>query len=206
MKSFRQLLENNEKWIGTDKHNVSTTSEDIKEFPHIHKPVELSTDEKMALKSYAGSKHEPINRLLRGMPQLHEHDKIYAENYAPVDIKDLKSALSRHTTEHHAHVWRGISNKGATSLDLHNMEPGTILHDKGFVSTSLAPVVARDFSGNHVFHIKLPKGSKALYRNHYNFASGEHEVILPPDSKFRYLGKEEMPSGRVIHRMEHIPE
>jgi hypothetical protein len=93
------------------------------------------------------------------------------------------------------------------------MTPGGVYHDKGFVSTSMEPTHAKNFTTSnhttqktangeklyqsHLAHIIVPRGANALHvpvgRNH------EHEVVLPRGSSFTYHGSE-------LHDYHNYPE
>jgi hypothetical protein len=92
------------------------------------------------------------------------------------------------------------------------------------ISTSFNPHVASEFSRiyrhtpdntkaeYHLAHINVPKGSKVIYLNpHGKGITHEHEVLLPRDSKFKYMGKDihKIPNTvdeYHIHHLTHIPE
>ena len=163
----------------------------------------LTYPEMNTLNDYAGFEHTNLNRHHRenGEPfKEYPHKIKYIEN----QTKHMDSAIGKHTTEDDAHVWRGV-HKGV--IDKLKMKPGDTFHDKGYVSTSLNPLEAKSFSyDNHVMHIYLPKGSKALHLPSHGLGNQrEDEVILPRNSKFKYNGSE-MKGNTTIHHLTHIPE
>lgn len=67
-----------------------------------------------------------------------------------------------------------------------NAPDGSTFTDKGFVSTSLEDNLVLL---NHVEVIRVPKGTPVAYGT--RAGGGEHEVILPPNSKFKILGRKD---------------
>ncbi len=109
-------------------------------------------------------------------------------------------------------VYRGIGK----SIPPSAFEPGAIIEDKAFVSTSVNKEVGEDFvSGKIQLKIMVPKGTNFLFGD-----SGEEEVILPAGSKFRVLNRTKLPvpkrlltpvqrrrlTGRYLVSMELINE
>jgi hypothetical protein len=199
MKTFKQLIENEEEWLGTDNHNTHITSIAKDNLLKIHPKHDLEDLEHESMHHYSEYGYIPMNESLRN------------ETSGPDDlaIHHLNNAINKHTTEHHAHLWRGISSKAKDLFN--NVNPGDIFHDKGFVSTTFNPTLASIFGHTgSLIHIKVPKGSKALYRDHYHKNASEREVILPKNSKFRYEGHEVVKDKQGVpiklHHLTHIPE
>ncbi|RCG31977.1 hypothetical protein DQ384_05390 [Sphaerisporangium album] len=90
-------------------------------------------------------------------------------------------------------VYRGF---GANQFG--DLEPGQVLSDKGFVSTSITPDVGAvgKATKQATAEITLPEGTKAA-------AGSARELVLPPGSKFRVLDVSDR-SGVPHVRMELI--
>lgn len=189
------LYEASEKWKGVD-------DEDTPFYPDEHKNIQgrlkLSDDEKRSgsYYTYGGKEttpdgHKNINDHLRGKFKLfHRIPKDVLNDH----VKNIDSLIDKHTLNHNTHVWRGITNKAVKKFGIGKKDH--ILHDKGFVSTSMDPEQARKFSNgieksdslkpDHLVHIRLPKGTKAAYLHNSIGYGDEHEVLLPRDSRFKY--------------------
>jgi hypothetical protein len=143
-------------------------------------------DEQVAINGYSGSDFMPINDFLRkrkpGEDRPH-HDDRHGEQ-----IKHLDTVLRRSRMTEDVNVYRGLT--GEIAKKVLKAKPGSVIRDKGYVSTSLHRSVAADsFSGEEglVLKLMLPKGNRAYLMNGRgasNFAS-EHEVLLPRGSRFR---------------------
>ena len=203
MKSFRELLESSENFeIGAKHHNDYSwgyTGPHKEKVKSIHDKVSVPENELKSLDYYGGQGHININHHLRN-----DIEDLRTQGFS----KNLNSLISKHITEHPIHVWRGVdSNK----LNLNNMKSGDVFHDKGFVSTSLNPNVAKGLISNlketkHLMHIEVPKGSKAVSRSLYFPHSSEDEVLLPSGSKFRYNGQTiDKDNDYIIHHLTHLP-
>ena len=219
MITYKNLIEAIEKTLGTDDITKGSFTKTAKNkfqghLNRLHDKPNLTKDEEGALNHYSGSFHRDINDHLR-FPENRMHPD-YTEDVHKHYLKDLDSSLEKHRTKHDVHVWRGIRNRqGAETF---KANPGDIFHDKGYVSTSINPVIAANFTNDHtnIFHIKVPKGSRAINPFVHNIgSSGEAEVLLPRGSKFRYEGssegkiKDKILSGNrefTIHHLTHIPE
>ena len=223
MKRFKLFLEA----LGIDditKLHPSTEFSSIAKMigPHgekLHKVKKLTNDQEYNLGSYSGASHYNINMHHRGLPKP-DGTPINHES-AKRQSKFIDAAIKKHKTEDDATVWRGINHDAVKDL-----KEGEHFHDKGYVSTSLNPLISGTFGGSHhdpekgyqkhFMKIHLPKGSTAMYLNSYpNIGAirGEHEVLLPRNSKFRYDKQETKDvsnglykSEQVIHHVTHIPE
>jgi hypothetical protein len=227
MKTFKELVEKTEEHeLGFPDSSILITRNFInhKELLNhgnkLHKAKKLNQRETAVVDEYTGGLYRNLNAHHRGNEELSPRHGNYdtIPDYLNKKTEHLDSAIAKHKTEHPIHVWRGIKHKIEAN-------PGDTFHDKGFVSTSINPIVTDSFGGSanefhggtHVLHIKIPKGSKALYPNKYpdtNPNSGEHEVILPRNSKFRYEGSEEHKGTTnygtklkyIVHHLTHLPE
>lgn len=175
MKTFEQLFESVVKPLGAnhpdEDHNTT--------YNNLHKNKTLTHSEKSALGYYADEDHERIN-------SAHRNNNV--DDYTSEQSKHLDSAIAKHTTDHPITLWRGVHKN---AIDNMKLEQGSYFEDKGYISTSTNPKIAKGFSGSgkHIFRITLPKGAKAVHLPNYMPGRSEKEVILPRNSKFRYYGK-----------------
>lgn len=209
MKTFKQLTEIR----GTENPKGNLLISMGFHSRKIYTPQELNQNERKAVQHYTGSLHEELNNFHRGK-----------ETFSPEDQESLRdssrhmdNAIHKHITTKPIHVWRGIVHKA--DIGSFNGNPGDIIHDKGYVSTSVNPKVATNFlkyETPHLFHIKVPAGSHAIIPDHHKIPVPRHEqeLILPRNSKFRYEGtsteilKNELGirAAHIIHHLTHIPD
>jgi hypothetical protein len=210
------LFEGDEKWLGSD--NLENHEQDHSDGEKIHPRQNLSHAKENSVNTYTNTGYKNIN-------SYHRTGDIADQYYSasdPEEIKeisnDLDHVISNHKADHNIHLWRGIGREAVKKLRLNR---GDIKHltDKGYVSTSLSPDKALNFSkangSTHVMHIKVTKGSNVLYPLKYKLGKKwEHEVILPRNAKFIHTGRTEHegfnsdgdPTKFTIHHLEHIPE
>lgn len=152
-----------------------------------------------ALGYYQQAGHVFINRTLRGQDHLtyagtgtpESHiKKRRAENEAHAKVID--AAIRRSPPlPNDVTVFRGSAQGLA-------VKPGSTVRDKGFVSTSASPKVAKKFSkashdtgggkggGATLFRIKVPKGKRGLWMPKLGGSyANEKEFLLPRGSKFK---------------------
>lgn len=234
MKTFKQLIEsywgNSGGYIGLgksdfnpderyfDRYSPKSHVPDYVKKVTLHSKPELNDHEKGALHEYVKSGYQDINHFHRkGKVKEAEY---YRKQALTVDevhahTKHLDSAIAKHVTKAPIHVWRGIHKDAVKDLKLGKNK---IVHDKGYVSTSVAPHIA---SGNftdpkenhrHVMSIRVPTGSHAIYMKQHRMGDAdEHEVLLPRGSRFQYSHSTEhtSKSGNIkytVHHVTHIPE
>lgn len=102
-------------------------------------------------------------------------------------------------------VYRGIADV-QISDSWSDIRVGKRFSDKGFVSTSLNPEVAKKFAENSesveravVAKILLKKGQRAAWIEPFNTTySPCDELLLPPGTRFRVVGKEEQGNIGVL--------
>ena len=144
-----------------------------------------------------------INRPLRAghKPEnLADSDRVHIEHLDHVTSHVLTKPMT---------VFRGFHDKGDA---IHNMEPGSEFHDRGFVSTSMNPQVAvQNFTDQKIVHagdgedariedhrhiaqIHVPAGMRGYHLDRHQNTSQYHdngeeeEVLLPRKTRFRVTG------------------
>lgn len=239
MKLFKVFInETKHTWLGTEDHFDNSQQRGYASGDRLHDKTPIEDHEKHSLGLYSGahgfedrlSEHTSNYKLINHYHRNGEHSCEGLNDKIKHISSNLDSAIKKHTTDHPVHVWRGMSgitdNDEGPAQQLTKMKHGDTFHDKGYMSTSLLPTVAKGFSkvyrnhptekhtvlmDEHLAHIKVPKGSRAIYLNqHYKSLRHEHEVLLPRNSKFQYNGSttHEHDNGdrTIIHHLTHIPE
>ncbi len=155
-------------------------------------------EQQESLKSYQGSQYYEINGHLRGT--LPKEDKLKGEHLkqTKIDIKNITDAIqkaSRAPILEDITVYRGVGN-GAIP---HDVKPGHVFEDKGFLSTSVVQDVTKGFGGNSTtMHIEVPKGTHAALISPHR--GTEYEYLFQRGTRLEIVSVETNPQGvRVIH-------
>lgn len=198
------LYEENDKWAGIEDHREQYTRS-----MKIHNKSPITADEHRSTEYYGRNGHAHINNHLRGKRTI--SNLLIGKDTLEDHKNNIDSIVNKHSLNHNTHLWRGMRNSAIRKFKVG--KDNHVLHDKGFVSTSLNPSVARDFSSpndknHHLIHIKVPKGSKALYMNKHgtgNHEYNEDEVLLPRDSKFKYSHSTKDDLNNIhVHHYDYI--
>jgi hypothetical protein len=209
MKTFNGLIEKflgfepNEKAALKSKNTIASIADKL------HPKLELPYHQRESLERYIGSAN--INGEDSGESAYKSINDFHRGLTSPKNIEDIKehsknldNILSNHKINHSVHVYRGLG----VNHPIKYGKIGEVLHDKGYVSTTLEQGLAKYFSKeNHLAHIKVPKGSNAMYVNHGlgMMNNSESEILFPRNSKFRYDGKTKY-NEYTVHHLTHIPE
>lgn len=135
--------------------------------------LSVTHKQKMAVLNYTGIAYLGTNGALRDGAKLSEDP-----NGIAVTLQDFlnKSTIPRDTT-----VYRSIKT-GIYSKQLASLPPGTILHDRGFMSTS----AKYRKPGALMMEIAVKKGMKGAPIDHLSaFGEGEAEVLFPAGTKLK---------------------
>jgi len=108
-------------------------------------------------------------------------------------------------------------NLNGKTYKIEKLEPGSVLTSKAPVSTSYSRhYVDWEYtdSDQAVVQFLVPKGSKALavdagsstMREAAGGLAGESEVLLPPGTQFKVVGKQKAPSGREYIQVEVVSQ
>jgi hypothetical protein len=142
--------------------------------------AKANATEKAALKAYTGHQSGEINAQLR-------HPRGLGKEAIEKKIVALDSLFDKAAPfKEDAVIWRGVGGK--TKEEYKAAEPGDIIRDNGFGSTSTKESFARGWS-NLVLKIHWPKGAKALWAKPGSAHSSEDEVLLPRGVAMKVLGK-----------------
>jgi len=145
----------------------------------------LSSDERKTMKRYTDADYDDINRVLRAGKEPKAQIK--------KDVERLDAAINRSALPDSIVVHRfGFAPP-------ENLQVGAGLKDHAYVSTSLLPSVPKKFAQDAweapdpktqnmmptLWHIHLPKGTKAALPDGESDHPKECEVLLPRGSSFR---------------------
>jgi hypothetical protein len=135
-----------------------------------------------ALGEYFADGYESINGFARGKTTVAEAEYNGVERVQEkIAIIDNVIATTAPTIEEMT-VYRGVSVKVAAGLA--KSPVGTVIVNKGFVSTSQNKKVADSFAKGAVLNIRVPKGVKAFDVSKYvNKKEYENEMIFARDTK-----------------------
>lgn len=136
--------------------------------------------EKQGVITYTGSAYYEMNKHLRGIRKYPERAN---------DIKACKAALAKAKLPEETIVRRGSDYNMLRELGFSSITPetksqviGSIVTDKGFVSTSPDPHGGFDSSIEYV--IKLPQGSQAMYVAPISLHKSERELLINCGGKY----------------------
>lgn len=185
---------------GRPKTKFSHVSRDVYVAAESEYMKSLSPEEILAIQNYSkGMLYKPLNAKLRGTAQKGKA----IEDYSDADLKrgydNLMSAMK--PLPFSTTVFRGANMDKPIKI-------GDEFLDKAFVSTGLRTNDADSFitgfndnNGRRRFiKIRVPAGTPAIMYNGFN----EHEIILPPNTKFRVIGREEVDDDLELFETEIV--
>lgn len=148
----------------------------------------LSEEAAKAVDAYQGPEYEHINKSLRyGEAAIPEGPRSLIKRRIEELTKVLDNAPK---TQQDIMAWRGYSNKDVHEKFM-SMNLGDVLHDKGFMSTSLIRETSEYFVGKDRFgvmaHIHIPKGTRTLYMDHKVLS--QTELLLNRGQKLKLISK-----------------
>jgi hypothetical protein len=148
----------------------------------------LTPEHLSAVADYTGPEHEDLNSALR-------NGTMDASQQAHVEA--LNQALEK-LPPHHGPVFRGTH---LPDDELARYQPGVVVTERAFVSTSMDPGVARfaAFAGNVEFKILSTTGRDI---SSISMFPSEREVLFPTGVQFYVLDRKSDPhTGRTIIEM-----
>jgi SPP1 gp7 family putative phage head morphogenesis protein len=148
-------------------------------------------DEIDALTYYKSAGYTNINQYLRdGTKRTFYYGPDFTPTTADELVPFMDSALSRAKLPTDAQVKRGMRLSPDEAKRWAALRPGSVIEDKGFVSTTYDEDVFNQFAGHgeggvHVT-IYAPKGANGLYIDEISdrVASQEAEILFPRDTSF----------------------
>jgi hypothetical protein len=156
--------------------------------PVVHEAAPLTTEHLSTVADYTGLGHEDLNSALR-------NGTMDASQQAQVQA--LNEALEK-LPPHHGPVFRGTH---LPDDELARYQPGVVVTERAFVSTSMDPGVARfaAFAGNVEFKILSSTGRDI---SSISMFPSEREVLFPTGVQFYVLDRKSDPqTGRTIIEM-----
>ena len=156
--------------------------------PVAHDAAPLTPEHLSAVADYTGPGHEDLNSALR-------NGTMDASQQAHVEA--LNQALEK-LPPHHGPVFRGTH---LPDDELARYQPGVVVTERAFVSTSVDPAVARfaAFAGNVEFKILSRTGRDI---SSVSMFPSEREVLFPTGVQFYVLDRTSDPdTGRTIIEM-----
>jgi hypothetical protein len=156
--------------------------------PVAHNAEPLATEHLSAVADYTGPGHDDLNSALR-------NGTMDASQQARVEA--LNQALEK-LPPHHGPVFRGTH---LPDDELARYQPGVVVTERAFVSTSVDPAVARfaAFAGNVEFKILSRTGRDISSVSTF---PSEREVLFPTGVQFYVLDRKSDPhTGRTIIEM-----
>ena len=180
-----------------------------------HKEMDISSkkidlNQRISLIAYSGSSYNIMNRLLRE-PEFYdetlhpnrlgsESRKQY-ENY----IKNCHTALKNNRTTEAIVTYRGV--KSELMEKLAEAEPGDIITDDGFASTSTSKKIAENFaskySGGYVMTVLIPKGSQAASIKSLSNYPKENEVLINKKARFEIKNIDRETKEMIVELLPH---
>lgn len=141
-----------------------------------------------ALQHYVDQGYEFVNKLLRWTGDEDELADSLGDDVSDLwnEVDELDAEISRQPpSTGDFTVWRGMRNAG-------DMQPGSVVSDRAFVSTTRDANMASEFPRSFgerqqglVVEIRVPAGTRTLDVAQLLNRPEEQEVLLPRDSQFR---------------------
>lgn len=134
---------------------------------------------------YTGTGYTKINAALRSGKPLTAKDK------------ELQTAIQSHKLDTDATFVRGIKSSSAEKFfggkTIHEIAPGAIIKDAGFVSSTRQIHTANAFAGRYSGHkepgvlvvVNAKKGQSLMPVNHFSKHKGEDEFLMPAGTAFK---------------------
>lgn len=143
------------------------------------------TDFLKTIEFYTGNANTPINRVLRNNGNFQYSEFLYNI------YQKMRAKLSSYQIPDNVVVYRYISKNILNYMcSCSSPKKGMIMHDDGFMSTTLLLDSIRDFVRprpelNVLLEISIPKGTNGIYVGHLDCTEEEYEIILAPNTQLR---------------------
>lgn len=164
-------------------------------------PHALPEDIISSLKSYTGAGYKYMNTAMRG-----GHPPPPVDKYIQKHILNIQKAFASISPIKKAmRAYRGISGsalgkmaKEAGLSGIDDIQPGHVLVDKGFISTSHKPNTTW---GSLVMDITAPPGTKAIRLQPISNHKHEDETLLQDGTKFKITAVDKDPNSGHVKRL-----
>lgn len=170
----------------------------VKDYNKLNEKMEgqyskFSKDELQTVREYQVGDYRTYNNYLRHGEKMNKRDS--------EDLKKFQKVMNGSKLTDDIKVYRGLGNKLTAKIE--NAKPGTIIKDKGYMSTSLSRSSASTFAAQSsksprrvIAEIKVSKGTKAINMTSANKKGGnsnkmdkiEKEVVLNKGTSLKYTG------------------
>lgn len=189
--------------VGVNYTPGSAADEPESPFEKVSLQSEVTADEVASLKKYTVNSYGPINKAYRGGTEAElaeKHQKITADLDALIDKSIVNQDLK---------LYRGVTTDGWLDDAL---EPGSVLTDQGFTSSSIKSAVANSFfktvggSNKALIEIDVPAGSRAANVSDVLNPDGnydefnENEFVFPRGSRLEVTEDSVNADGQRIIR------
>jgi len=170
----------------------------------------LSQPEREGLESYVGGNHPSMNGLLRDRENYEDEwgslgaDVAFKEQRDQNFNDNLGDALQKTSLPEDVEAYRGLSQEGQP-VQFFSDHIGKTFTDPAFVSTSLDPGIAHEFSSGHIImEMHIPKGTHAAYLGKISAYPEEKELLLQKGLRFRVTAVEQKPGSPAIVKIEAL--
>lgn len=139
-----------------------------------------TSQEKTALKSYTGSGYHSMNSSLRkGSPTASALNAANALMKKGIPLPEGQMLSRKHT-----------------GVDWSGVQPGTVVSDRGILSTSVNSGV---WGGQSQLMLSIGPGVRGLPAKSFSHHKGESEVLLPPNQRIMITRVEKKNSTSVVY-------
>jgi hypothetical protein len=161
---------------------------------------DVTMEDSKAVEVYAGMGFFDINQTLRA----YEEPPLVETGLKPL-VEHLDSAIASNTLPRPVVAARGVWEDDDEVFS--SLKPGDTFSDKAYVSTTLGPM-SRIYPEERpaiTLSIHIPEGANALFLDE-NLSENwdELELLLPRDSKFKVLSREDDADGYSTIEMELV--
>lgn len=202
--------------LSSGKFKIFSSRQEVKKF--FDKNTEdwyykkLGRSEQIAIERYTGPYFEDINNYLRRglQPNISiERVKEYSENLTGAfDKTGLPENMTLFRGGGYALVKGYLDGETnpAEIVKILNQNKGGLLVDKGFMSASaIKRINYQAGTGNVIYEIKAPKGSRAQWVDPVSYNKGENEVLIDKMSLFKIVkARQATEKDRVESSLHHL--
>jgi len=156
-----------------------------------------------AIESYQGEHYDQLNRALRGV-QGGLDDHLTGTQTVRDLTRDLDEAIFQaNRTPEGMVTYRGVEN-GSFAERIRSLEPGAMIGDDGYMSTTIDQTTARQFAkphrGGQIMEIEIPEGTQALWMNANpdSVFPNELELLVARGAKMEVVDQQ---SGTTVLRV-----
>ena len=198
------------------KKYVSSFKKDAVKALVFHKEMDISSSKKInleqhsSLAAYSGSSYHVMNKLLRE-PEYYD-EKLHPNRLTPSSrkayesfIENCHTALKNNRTTEAVVTYRGVKSELMEKLT--GAEPGDIITDDGFASTSTSKAIAKKFagkySGGYVMTVLIPKGSQAASIKSLSHYPKENEVLINKKARFEIKSIDHESKEMLVELLPH---